>query len=81
MQYLMICCPQRISHLIKSKYLVKNQKEVSGKVAPYREAIEQTRTRFEEIQGGYRAGKYDTAGRNLMVEGLFKRLLEQIDAD
>lgn len=61
-------------------YLIKNQREVTAKVGPYRELIEQTRIRFEEIQGGYRAGKYDTAGRNLMVEGLLKRLIEQIDA-
>lgn len=62
-------------------YLVKNQKEISGKVGPYRSLIEDTRTQFEEVQGGYRAGKYDTAGRNLMVDGLLKRFLEQVDAD
>lgn len=60
-------------------YLVKNQKEIAAKVVPYRTLIEETRTSFEEVQGGYRAGKYDTAGRNLMVDGLLKRFLEKVD--
>lgn len=62
-------------------YLVKNQKEISSKVAPYRTLIEQMRMRFEEIQGGYRGGKYDTASRNLMIDGLLKQFLEQVDAE
>jgi hypothetical protein len=60
-------------------YFVKNQKEISGKIAPFKALITDNRTKFEEIQGGYRAGRYDGAGRNLMVEGLLKRFLEQID--
>lgn len=61
-------------------YLIKNQKEITAKLDPCRAAIAETRTKFDEIQGGYRAGRYDAAGRNLMVEGLLKRFLEQIDA-
>jgi len=60
-------------------YFVKNQKEISGKVAPFKTLITDTRTKFEEVQGGYRAGRYDNAGRNLMVEGLLKRFIEQVD--
>jgi hypothetical protein len=60
-------------------YFVKNQKEISGKVAPFKALIIETRTKFEEIQGGYRAGRYDGAGRNLMVEGLLKRFIDQVD--
>jgi hypothetical protein len=60
-------------------FFVKNQKEITTKVAPYKALITDTRTRFEEIQGGYRAGRYDSAGRNLMVDGLLKRFLEQAD--
>jgi len=60
-------------------YFVKNQKEISGKVAPFKALITDTRSKFEEIQGGYRAGRYDNAGRNLMVEGLLKRFMEQVD--
>jgi hypothetical protein len=61
-------------------YLVKNQKEISSKVGSYRSLIEANRAKFDEIQGGYRAGRYDAAARNLMVDGLLRRLLDEIDA-
>ncbi len=61
-------------------YLIKNQKEITGKIEPCKAIIADTRTKFDEIQGGYRAGRYDAAGRNLMVEGLLKRFLDQVDA-
>jgi hypothetical protein len=61
-------------------YLIKNQKEITAKLDPCRALIAETRTKFDEIQGGYRAGRYDAAGRNLMVEGLLKRFLEQVDS-
>lgn len=60
-------------------YLGKHQKEVTGKIQPYRTLVGDTRTRFEEIQGGYRAGRYDQAGRNLMVDGLLQQFLRQVD--
>jgi len=60
-------------------YLGRHQKEVTGKVQPYRTLVSETRTRFEEIQGGYRAGRYDQAGRNLMVDGLLQQFLRQVD--
>jgi hypothetical protein len=61
-------------------YLIKNQREITAKLEPCRAVIAETRTRFDEIQGGYRAGRYDAAGRNLMVEGLLKQFLEKVDA-
>ena len=60
-------------------YLGKHQKEVTGQIQLYRTLVSETRTRFEEIQGGYRAGRYDQAGRNLMVDGLLPQFLRQID--
>ena len=60
-------------------YLGKHQKEVTGQIQPYRTLVSETRTRFEEIQGGYRAGRYDQAGRNLMVDGLLQQFLRQVD--
>jgi hypothetical protein len=63
-----------------ASYLVTNQKEITTKVGTFRTLIAETRTRFEETQGGYRAGRYDAASRNLMVDGLLKRFLEEIDA-
>jgi hypothetical protein len=61
-------------------YVIKHQKEIRENVAAYRTLIAETRTRFEEAQGGYRAGRYDAASRNLMVDGLLKRFLDDIDA-
>ena len=61
-------------------YLVKNQKEITSKVGAFRTLIANTRAKFEETQGGYRAGRYDAASRNLMVDGLLKRFLEEIEA-
>ena len=61
-------------------YMLKHQKEITGKVSTFRTLISDTKARFEEAQGGYRAGRYDAAGRNLMVDGLLKRFLEEVDA-
>ena len=60
-------------------FFVKNQKEVSLKVPRYRELIAQMKTRFDEIQTGYRASRYDARERNLMVDGLQKRFLAECD--
>jgi hypothetical protein len=60
-------------------YLLKNRKEITTKVGTCRALIADSRTRFEEAQGGYRAGRYDAAARNLMVDGLLKRFLEDLD--
>jgi hypothetical protein len=60
-------------------YFGKHQKEVTSKIQPYRALVSETRARFEEIQGGYRAGRYDQAGRNLMVDGLLQQFLKQVD--
>jgi hypothetical protein len=61
-------------------YLLKNRKEITTQVGACKALIADTRTKFEETQGGYRAGRYDGASRNLMVDGLLKRFLEELDA-
>lgn len=61
-------------------YVVKNQKEIVSKVGLYRTLVEETRGKFDEIQGGYRGGRYDAAARNLMVDGLLRRFLDEVDA-
>lgn len=60
-------------------FLARNQKEISQKVPRYRDLIASTRARFDEIQSGYRAGRYDARERNLMVDGLHKRFLADCD--
>jgi hypothetical protein len=61
-------------------YFVKHREEVSRKLDEVRQVIERTRPRFEEIQGNHRAGRYSDAERNLMLEGLLKTFLEQVDS-
>jgi hypothetical protein len=61
-------------------YFVKHREEVSKKLDQVRQVIDRTRPKFEEIQGNHRAGRYSDAERNLMIEGLLKGFLEQVDA-
>jgi len=61
-------------------YLVQHRKEVSKKLDRTRKLIEETRPKFDEIQGGHGAGRLSDAERNLMVEGLLKGFLDQLDA-
>jgi hypothetical protein len=60
-------------------YFVKNQKEISQKIGRFRERIAEERKKFEEIQSGYRANRYDARERNLMVDGQLKRFLADLD--
>lgn len=60
-------------------YFLRNQKDIVRKVGVYRTVITDTRTRFDELQEGWRAGRFDVTERNLMLDGLMKRFLEQCD--
>jgi hypothetical protein len=60
-------------------YVIKNQKDVVKKVGLYRTEIADTRKRYDEIQGGWRDGKYQATDRNLMIDGLMKRFITQVD--
>jgi hypothetical protein len=60
-------------------YFLRNQKDIVRKVGTYKTQIADTRKRFEDIQDGWRAGRYDATERNLMVDGLMKRFLAQCD--
>jgi hypothetical protein len=60
-------------------YFVRNQKDIIRKVGVYKRIIKETHDRFEDSQSGWRDGKYDIGERNLMIDGLMKRFLEQVD--
>src|SRR5215468_476133 len=60
-------------------YFLKNQKDIVKKVGVYRQLIGETRSRFDDLQEGWRAGRYDVTERNLMIDGLMKRFLQQCD--
>jgi len=60
-------------------YFLRNQKDIVKRVGVYRTLIADTKTRYEELQEGWRSGKYDATERNLMIDGLMKRFLGQCD--
>ena len=60
-------------------YLFKNQKDIVKKVGGYRALILEVRGRYEDLQEGWRSGRHDATERNLMIDGLMKRFLQQCD--
>jgi hypothetical protein len=60
-------------------YFIKNQKDIIKKVGAYKTVIAETNTRYDETQIGWRDGKYPIVDRNLMIDGLMKRFLGQVD--
>jgi hypothetical protein len=60
-------------------YFVRNQRDIIKKVGVYKQLITSARERYEELQRGWHDGRYDTTSRNLMIDGLMKRFVEQCD--
>jgi hypothetical protein len=60
-------------------YFFRNQKDIIKKVGVYKGVIKETAGRYEELQAGWRNGKHDVSDRNLMIDGLMKRFLQQVD--
>lgn len=60
-------------------YFVRNQKDIIKKVSAYKVVITDTDKRYTEIQTGWRDGKYQVTDRNLMIDGLMKQLITQVD--
>jgi hypothetical protein len=60
-------------------YFVRNQKDIVKKVSRYRTVIAESDKRYDEVQAGWRDGKYQITERNLMIDGLMKQFVTQID--
>lgn len=60
-------------------YFVRNQKDIIKKVGTYKTAIADCEKRFAEVQAGWRDSKYQITDRNLMIDGLMKQFITQID--
>jgi hypothetical protein len=56
-----------------------NQRDVMARRKPYRRLISETHEKFEDIQTRYRDGRYDGGERALLVEGLLRRMLADIE--
>jgi hypothetical protein len=60
-------------------YFVRNQKDIVKKVSKYKTVIADTEKRYTELQTGWRDAKYQISDRNLMIDGLMKQLITQVD--
>ncbi len=57
-----------------------HQKEVLARRAPYKKLIADALDKYEDIQARYRDGRYDAGERALLIEGLLRRVLSEIEA-
>ena len=60
-------------------YFIKNQKDIIKKVSAYKAIIADHEKRYGEVQAGWRDGKYQVTDRNLMIDGLMKQFISQVD--
>jgi hypothetical protein len=60
-------------------YFVRNQKDIVSKVGKYKTVIAESSKRYDEIQAGWRDGKHQINDRNLMIDGLMKQFITQVD--
>ena len=60
-------------------YFVRNQKDIVKKVGAYKAIIAENEKRYDEVQAGWRDGKYQVTDRNLMIDGLMKQFITQVD--
>lgn len=60
-------------------YFVRNQRDIIKKVGVYKAAIADHEKRYDEVQAGWRDGKYQIPDRNLMIDGLMKQFITHVD--
>lgn len=57
-----------------------NQKEVMARVKPYKQVIRDANEKFDDVQARYQDGRYDAGERALLIEGLLRRVINEIEA-
>jgi hypothetical protein len=60
-------------------YFIRNRGEITGRIGPYRELVAALKTDYEQIQSDHRDGRLSSDQRSLMVDGLMKRFLADLD--
>lgn len=60
-------------------YFIRNQKDILKKVQQYKVLIADVEKKYDAAQSDWRDGKYDLAQRNLMIDGLMKRFVADVD--
>ncbi len=61
-------------------YFVRNRGEIVDKIGRYRGRVAELRAAYEKLQSDHRDGRLDDQQRSLMVDGLMKRFLADLDA-
>ena len=61
-------------------FLWSNQTEVLSRRKPYKDLIHDAHEKFDDIQSRYRDGRYDEGERALLIEGLLRRVLNDIES-
>ena len=60
-------------------YFIRNQKDIVKKVGVYKTVITDNEKKYDDVQAGWRDGKYQVTDRNLMIDGLMKQFIQSID--
>jgi hypothetical protein len=60
-------------------YFIRNQRDIIKKVNHYKQVIGETSKKYDDVQSGWRDGKHQATERNLMVDGLMKQFITQVD--
>ncbi len=60
-------------------YFVRNRGEIKERIVRYRELVGGVRAEYEKLQQDHRDGRLDNQQRALMVDGLMKRFLSDLD--
>ena len=60
-------------------YFWTNQRDIMRRVRPYKKVIQDAGEKYEDVQARYRDGRYDAGERALLIEGLFRRVISEIE--
>lgn len=60
-------------------FFIRNQRDIVKKVGQYKTVIADSEKRYDEVQAGWRDNKYAISERNLMIDGLMKQFITQVD--
>jgi hypothetical protein len=60
-------------------YFIRNQKDIVKKVSSYKTLIADNEKKYDDVQAGWRDGKYQITDRNLMIDGLMKQFITSVD--
>lgn len=61
-------------------YFVTHRGDIRARIGRYRQLVAELRTAYEQLQSDLRDSRLDLEQRNLMVDGLMKRFLADLDA-